>query len=106
MDQFQLDEVVRTLREKGALKPCPRCAANNFSIIGESELTVTKQGPQSGGLLGGLASLGGHMMQITMPTVIITCDNCGYVSQHAKASLVKEKSQPVGLGLLGRNRND
>lgn len=105
MDQFQIDEIVNTLRARGALKPCPRCDFSNFSIIGESEISVKKPTPPHGGLLGGLAALG-HTVQITLPTIVITCDNCGYVSQHAKASLITEQSMPVGLGLLRRDRNE
>jgi len=100
MDQSQLNEAATTLSEKGATKPCPRCGTNNFSIVGETEISV-KQAPPRRGLLGGLAAIG-HNIKITMPIIIITCDNCGYVSQHAKASLVKEKEE-LGLGLLGRN---
>jgi len=102
MDQKELDEVVATLKEKGVTKPCPRCALSNFSIIGESEITVKKQSPSGRGLLG-LAAIA-NTIQITMPVVIITCDNCGYVSQHAKASLIKTKNELAGL--LGRMRNE
>ncbi|MBI5557499.1 MAG: hypothetical protein HY885_07665 [Deltaproteobacteria bacterium] len=104
MDQYQLDEVARNLKAKGALKPCPRCDSSNFSIIGESEIVVEKLPPKTpGGLLGGLYALG-VTTKTTMPIVVIACDNCGYISQHAKAALVT--SHPAGLGLLGRSRNE
>lgn len=101
MDQQELDEAVATLKEKGVTKPCPRCSLSNFSIIGESEITVVKQSQP--GLLG-LAAIA-NTVQITMPIVIIACDNCGYVFQHAKASLVTPKNALAHhLGLLGRRK--
>lgn len=103
MNAHTLNEIVAALNRKNVSQPCPRCASKNFSVVGESEISVV-QPPQQAiptkGLLG-LAGMAYPPTRTTMPTVIITCDNCGYISQHAKAALGLF-SPPPALGMLGR----
>lgn len=86
MDQRRLEEIIDALNRKQVTKPCPRCSSNEFSIIGESEIQITKSFSPSGPALG-------HMMGLyqqntaTLPIIIVTCDNCGYISQHALEAL-------------------
>jgi predicted nucleic-acid-binding Zn-ribbon protein len=100
MDKNKLKEVIDALNRRNVNQACPRCASNNFSVIGESEITVT-QPPVSFGLLGSLSPA-----KTTMPIIVITCDNCGFVSQHAQFKLLPPKlgasnrSIEEGLGLL------
>jgi len=101
MDKNRLNKIIEALNKKEVNQPCPRCSSNNFSVVGESEITVA-QTPAHTGLLGGLASLG--QQQTMMPTIIVTCDNCGYISQHAQASLgLLPKAGLLG-GLAGMSR--
>lgn len=87
MYQHEIKEATESLAAKKVNQPCPRCLSNNFSIVGESEIIVVRQSTQSRyqNVLAGLSSL---PLKTSMPVIIITCDNCGYVVQHAKASLV------------------
>jgi len=87
MDRNKLNEIITALNRKNVSQPCPRCAAKNFSVVGESEISVTQPPSQAGGMVS-LASLGRNIpTKTTMPIIIVTCDNCGYISQHAVAAL-------------------
>lgn len=85
------NEIVAALNKKNVSQPCPRCAAKNFSVVGESEISVIYPPRQELGMQLGTPSS-------TMPTIIVTCDNCGYISQHAKVSLGLLQPSP-GLGI-------
>jgi len=88
MDRNKLNEIIAALNRKKVSEPCPRCATRNFSVIGESEIPITYPPPVSAAGLGALANLGrNNPIKTTMSTVIITCDNCGYIAQHAQAAL-------------------
>lgn len=66
------------LKEKGVNLPCPRCNKSQFSIIGETAINISSPidtytiVPPS---------------KSTIPIIIIGCDNCGYLIQHAKGPL-------------------
>lgn len=75
MEQKRLDEIVRALTEKGVNRPCPRCGQAKFSVVGETLIPI-QEDPS-------VFSIGGP----SVPTVIVACDNCGYITQHAAAPL-------------------
>jgi uncharacterized Zn finger protein len=75
MEQNLLNEVVAKLNEKGVRMPCPRCGQAKFSIVGESFIAI-QENPNA-------IVIGGP----SIPTVIVACDNCGYITQHAKGPL-------------------
>ena len=75
MEQKRLDEVVAVLTAKGVNRPCPRCGNAKFSVIGETSITL-QDDPS-------VHSIGGP----SVPAVIVACDNCGYITQHATARL-------------------
>lgn len=75
MDQSRLTEITDILTEKGVSMPCPRCGHSRFSIVGESFISI-QENP-------GTMVTGGP----SIPTIIVACDNCGYVTQHAKGPL-------------------
>ena len=98
MDANKLNEIVTALNKKKVSQPCPRCTAINFSVVGESEIFVIQQPSPFSTVKLGLPS----PTKTTMPTIIVTCDNCGYISQHAQATLgVLSPPQRLGWGLLG-----
>jgi predicted nucleic-acid-binding Zn-ribbon protein len=100
MNQSELKEATDSLAKKRANQPCPRCSSNDFSIVGESEISVARAHIRPSNALAGLGSL--PFIKTTMPVIIITCDNCGYVVQHAKAALVTIKNKlAVAGGLRG-----
>jgi len=76
-------KIVTALNKKDVSQPCPRCSSKNFSVIGESEIVVLR--PTQVQAIGALKPIG--PVKTIMPTIIVTCDNCGYVAQHAQASL-------------------
>ena len=98
MDRNQINEVIAALNRKRVTQPCPRCSSSNFSVVGESEISVVQPPPPPQGLLGLMGS--SLPTKTTMPVIIVTCDNCGYVSQHALAAL--DLFSPARHGLIGR----
>lgn len=98
MDRNRLNEVIAALNKKQVNQPCPRCSSNNFSVVGESEIAVITR---TDSLPRHALGLGGPV-KTTIPVIIVTCDNCGYVAQHAKATLgLLAPKTSFGLGLGG-----
>ena len=77
MDQVQKTEIVEMLRDKGATLPCPRCGKVKFDLI-DGYLNTSFGKEMTAGLV-----IGGA----TMPSVVIVCKNCGFISQHALGAL-------------------
>ena len=75
MEQSRLNECIEALNSKGVKLPCPRCASNKFSIVGESFISINEN-PN-------VVTIGGP----SIPTILVACDNCGYVTQHAQGPL-------------------
>jgi len=79
MDQKRLDELVIALTAKGVNRPCPRCGNNKFSVVGETNIPL-QEDPN-------VLRIGGP----SIPTVIVACDSCGYITQHATMVLAPAK---------------
>lgn len=79
MDQKRLNELVIALTAKGVSRPCPRCGNSKFSIIGETNIPL-QEDPS-------VFAVGGP----SIPTVIVACDSCGYITQHATMVLAPTK---------------
>lgn len=75
MEQKRLDEVIYALTERGVTLPCPRCGHGKFSVVGET-LIPLQSDPN-------VFAIGGP----SVPAVIVACDKCGYIAQHATAPL-------------------
>ena len=76
MDQTTRDEIAKRLKDKGAVLPCPRCGNKSFFVIdGYFNQTLQEE-------LQGLV-IGGH----SIPSAIVACGNCGFMSQHALGAL-------------------
>ena len=71
MEQKRLDEIVQALTKKGVNKACSKCGHLKFSVVGESFISI-QDNPN-------VMQIGGP----AIPTAIVACDNCGYVTQHA-----------------------
>jgi hypothetical protein len=63
------------LNKKGVNKPCPRCGHLHFGVVAETTIPINSD-PK-------VVTLGGPVV----PTVIIACGNCGFVTQHALGAL-------------------
>lgn len=72
----QKDEIVKILQDRGAQLPCPRCDNKEFTLV-EGYFNQLLQ-TETGGLV-----LGGP----SIPSAVLACTNCGYLSQHALGAL-------------------
>jgi uncharacterized Zn finger protein len=75
VNQERLNSIVQALTSRGVNKPCPRCGHLKFSVVGEAIIAINDD--PSTVVVGGPA----------IPVVLVACDNCGYVSQHASIPL-------------------
>ena len=88
MSPSEVDQLTSALRMKGALRPCPRCGHNHFSVLGDTKINLSTT--PATGLLG--------MYGATVEAVVVGCGNCGYLTTHSKAALLDSKTP---RGLLG-----
>ncbi len=79
MTEEQKKQIVAALEERGAKLPCPRCGNPSFTLL-DGYFNQTIQTDPKGMVIGGTS----------VPSVVIACTRCGYLSQHALG----------GLGLL------
>ena len=70
------EKIIKVLDEKGAKLPCPRCGNNNFTLL-DGYFNQTIQTELKGMIIGGPS----------VPSVVIVCNRCGYLSQHALGPL-------------------
>ena len=75
MDNIRLQECITALNKKGVQMPCPRCGSARFSVVGEALIMINDKP--------GIFNVDGP----AIPTVMVVCDNCGYLSHHAQAPL-------------------
>ena len=72
LSQDQKDRIIKALTERGARLPCPRCGNQNFTLVdGYFNQPIQTE-------LGGLV-IGGP----SIPSVVVVCTRCGFLSQHA-----------------------
>ena len=75
MDSTKQTRIINALKAKQVHLPCPRCGQPKFSVVGETIISLQND-PN-------VISIGGP----SIPTVIVACDNCGYITQHAQIPL-------------------
>jgi hypothetical protein len=75
MDDERVEQISRALKEKGVNQPCPRCTNQSFSIAGESKILI-QEDPSA-------FQIGGK----SIPTILVACSKCGYITQHAQIPL-------------------
>lgn len=76
LSKDQIGKIIEILEKRGATQPCPRCGNKNFSIL-EGYFNQTLQTELKGMVIGGPS----------VPTVVVVCSKCGYISQHALGTL-------------------
>lgn len=86
MDIYKMRKIVAALNRKNVSQPCPRCASKNFSVVGESEISIVRP-PLPPAIDAPITISSIAPIKTTMPTVVVSCDNCGYIAQHAQAAL-------------------
>jgi len=70
--QDQKDAIIKALSDRGASLPCPRCGNNAFTLLDGYFNQIIQDEPK-GIVLGGR----------TIPSIVVACKRCGYLSQHA-----------------------
>lgn len=84
-------EVSSKLKDKGALQPCPRCGKTKFTFAGEANIPiVTYESPISAIPRALPRSIADIDAPSSIPAIIISCDNCGYLMQHALGILLED----------------
>ena len=76
MPEERKKEIIKALEERGAKLPCPRCGNQQFTLV-EGYFNQTVQTELKGFVLGGPA----------IPSVVVACSKCGFLSQHALGAL-------------------
>lgn len=69
-------EIVKALEDRGAKLPCPRCGNQQFTLL-DGYFNQSIQTELKGMVLGGPS----------IPSVVIACNRCGFLSQHALGAL-------------------
>ena len=72
LSQEQKEEIINALIEKGVKLPCPRCGNNNFTLL-DGYFNQTIQTELKGMVIGGPS----------VPSIVVACTRCGFLSQHA-----------------------
>lgn len=70
------EKIIRVLNKRGAKLPCPRCRNDNFTLL-DGYFNQTLQTEIKGMVIGGPS----------IPSVVVACNQCGYLSQHALGTL-------------------
>jgi len=70
--QENKQRIIKALEERGAKLPCPRCGNNNFTLL-DGYFNQTIQPEANGIVIGGPSIL----------SVVVACNQCGYLIQHA-----------------------
>lgn len=66
------NRIIQALQNAGARLPCPRCGNSNFTLL-NGYFNHTIQPDPKGMVLGGPS----------IPSVVVACNRCGFLSQHA-----------------------
>lgn len=66
-------KIIQALSEKKANNPCPRCNHEKFTLLDGYFNQSLQPSLQNGLVIGGT----------TVPSIVIVCNNCGYMFQHA-----------------------
>ncbi len=76
LTEEQKNLIIKALEERGAKLPCPRCSNTQFTIL-DGYFNQTLQTELKNISIGGL----------TIPSIVIGCVKCGFLSQHALGAL-------------------
>lgn len=74
------EAIIKILKDKQATKPCPACGQDAFTLLDgdfRQEFIVLQKSP-----FGIVAP-----SRRSLNYIILVCDNCGYLRQHAKKPL-------------------
>ena len=72
MTQEEKRRIAEALKEREAIRACPRCGNDNFSLI-DGYFNTPFRVELKGLVIGGPS----------IPAAVVVCKKCGYLSQHA-----------------------
>ena len=76
LSQEQKQRIIKALKDRGAKLPCPRCGNDSFTLL-DGYFNQTIQTELKGMVIGGPS----------IPSAVVACNRCGYLSQHALGAL-------------------
>lgn len=84
LDDPQKRRILDALNQRGANLPCPRCGNKHFVLV-DGYFSQSIQSELTGLILGGPS----------LPSVVIVCNKCGFLCQHALGvlGLITEESK-------------
>lgn len=85
MTNEEKEKIIKALEERDAKNPCPRCSNDVFNLV-DGYFVQSLQEKAKGVVIGGLS----------LPSVVVVCNKCGFMSQHALGA----------IGLLSIQDND
>jgi ribosomal protein S27AE len=80
----QKEAIVEVLKQRGSVLPCPRCGNGEFTLL-PGYLNHSVQTELTGMIIGGPS----------VPTAVVACSRCGFLSQHALGVLGLMPSSPA-----------
>ena len=83
LSESDKSRIAKAIEERGGIMPCPRCASTEFTVA-DGYLNQTIQTELTGLVIGGPS----------IPSALIVCTNCGFISQHALGVLGLLPPQP------------
>jgi len=72
MREEQKQKIIKALEERKVILPCPRCGNEHFTLL-DGYFNQTIQTELTGIVIGGPS----------VPSIVVVCTQCGYLSQHA-----------------------
>lgn len=72
MKSEERENIKKALEERGVKAPCPRCGNEKFFLT-EGYFVQSLQDEAKGIVIGGPG----------LPSVVVVCTHCGFISQHA-----------------------
>ncbi len=82
LKQMDRDSVIDALKRVGANTPCPRCGNTEFTLLdGYDNVRINRT------IDGQLFSGGSLSPAFQVPSVLLVCERCGYLSAHALGAL-------------------
>ncbi len=82
LKQMDQDSIIAALKRVGANQPCPRCGNTEFSVLnGYDNVWITQT------IDGNLFPGGPRGPAFSVPSALLACTRCGYLSTHALGAL-------------------
>lgn len=109
MNPSKQNMFISALQAAGVHLPCPRCGAHQFDVIGESVLAVTEitgtiSHSGSGQPIPMVSAFGAvgiaPFSGVPVATVVVACQHCGYITNHAQKVLL---GSGVYINAIGKN---